>query len=133
MFQHKGGTMVGRGTYWNLYNGEKEVMKCEGTLPGNEQTSYLKAPSIAVVLAGPVIGLFYVVLLPFIGLAMILMLVTSQLSSVLYEVFGRTAAFGWRPVEAYLLSRKKKRKAKQAAQSDKPKRWDSLPKGSDRS
>src|SRR3989304_1560842 len=111
MFQHKGGTMVGRGTYWNLYNGEKEVMKCEGTLPGNEQTSYLKAPSIAVVLAGPVIGLFYVVLLPFIGLGMILVLVTSQLSGVLYEVFGRAAAFGWRPVEAYLLSRKNKKKA----------------------
>lgn len=110
--------MVGRGTYWNLYNGEKEFMKCEGTLPGDEQTTYLRAPSIVVVLMGPVIGLFYVLFLPVIGLAMIVMLVTSQLSSVLYDVFGRTAAFGWRPVEAYLLSRKNKKKAKRDKQPD---------------
>ena len=117
MFQHKGGTLVAKGTYWNLYNGDKEVMKSEGTLPGDEQTNYLKAPAIVVVLMGPVVGLFYVVLLPFIGLAMILMLVTQQLSNALFEVFGRTAAFGWRPVEAYLLSRRKKKagKGKQSA------------------
>ena len=117
MFQHKGGTLVGKGTYWNLYNGDKEVMKSEGTLPGDGQTKYLKAPAIVVVLMGPVIGLFYVVLLPFIGLAMILMLVTQQLSNALFEVFGTTAAFGWRPVAAYLLSRKKKKasKGKQSA------------------
>jgi hypothetical protein len=129
MFQHKGGTMVGRGTFWNLHTGEKEVMKCEGILPGNEQTSYLKAPSIAIVLIGPVIGLFYVMFLPFIGLAMIFMLVTSQLSSMLYEVFGRTAAFGWRPVEAYLMSRRNKKKAKRDKQPSK----DAEPKGSERS
>lgn len=116
MFQHKGGTLVGRGTYWNLYTGEREAMKCEGTLPGDAQTKYLKAPGIVVVLMGPVIGLFYVLLLPFIGLAMILMLVTSQLSSLLFEVFGKTAAFGWRPVEAYLMSRRKK-KARRARQA----------------
>lgn len=119
MFQHKGGTLVGRGTYWNLYNGEREVLKGEGTLPGDEQTKYLRAPAIVVVLMGPVIGLFYVVLLPFIGLAMIFMLVTSQLSSMLYEVFGRTAAFGWRPVEAYLMSRRNKKKAKRDKQPGK--------------
>ena len=55
--------------------------------------------------------------LPFIGRAMIFMLVTSPLGSMLYEVFGRTAAFGWRPVEAYLMSRKNKKKAKRDKQS----------------
>lgn len=116
MFQRNGGTIVGKGTYWNLYTGDRQVIQSEGTLPGDEQTKYLKAPGIVVVLMGPVIGLFYVLLLPFIGLAMILMLVTSQLSNMLFEVFGRTAAFGWRPVEAYLMSRKKKKKTKRAAQ-----------------
>lgn len=113
MFQHKGGTVVGRGTYWNLKNGDCEVVKCDTTLPGNAHTRYLKAPTLFMVLMGPVIGLFYVLILPFIGLAMVLMLVSNQISQMLYEAFGRTAAFGWRPVEAYLMSRKNKKAARQ--------------------
>lgn len=116
MFQHRGGTVVGRGTYWNLKNGEREVVKCDTTLPGNAHTRYLKAPTLFMVLMGPVIGFFYVLILPFIGLAMILMLVTSQISQMLYEAFGRTAAFGWRPVEAYLMSRKNKKAARRDEQ-----------------
>lgn len=118
MFQHRGGTVVGKGTYWDFTSGEREILECEGTLPGDERTKYLKASSIVVVLMGPVIGLLYVLLLPFIGLAMILTLVTGQISGVLYDVFGRTAAFGWRPVEAYLLSRKNKKKAKAGKQPE---------------
>jgi hypothetical protein len=114
MFQHRGGTVVGRGTYWNLKNGEREVVKCDTTLPGNAHTRYLKAPTLFMVLMGPVIGFFYVLILPFVGLAM---LVTSQISQMLYEAFGRTAAFGWRPVEAYLMSRKNKKAARRDEQA----------------
>jgi hypothetical protein len=117
MFQYRGGMVVDKGTYWNVFNGERQDLLSAGALPGNERTKYIKAPSIVVVLLGPVVGLFYVLFLPFIGLGMVLMLVAGQLSSVLYDVFGRTAAFGWRPVEAYLLSRKKK-KARQKAQPE---------------
>jgi len=120
MFQHKGGTVVGRGTYWNLVSGECEDLKCEGTLPGNAHTRYLKAPTLLMVLMGPVIGFLYVLILPFIGLAMILMLVSSQISQMLFDVFGRTAAFGWRPVEAYLMSRKNKKTARHDEKAREP-------------
>jgi hypothetical protein len=109
MFHSRGGMVVGKGTYWNLLNGERHVLKAEGTLPGTSQTQYLKVPAVVVVLIGPVIGLFYVVLLPFIGLAMILMLAVRQLVNMLSEALSVTAAFGWRPVEAYLMSRRQKK------------------------
>jgi hypothetical protein len=41
---------------------------------------------------------------------MILTVVARQAAHMLSDVFGATAAFGWRPVEAYLMSHKKKAK-----------------------
>jgi hypothetical protein len=116
MFKYTGGTTVTKGTYWNLGNGERAVLGSEGVLPGTSRSTYLKAPAIVMVLMGPVLGFFYVLILPFIGMAMILTVVASQIGHMLSDVFGATAAFGWRPVEAYLMSHKKK--AKRDQQSD---------------
>lgn len=116
MFHCRGGMVVGPGTYWNLANGERQILKSDGSLPGTRHTQYLKIPSIVFVLLGPVIGLFYVIFLPFIGLAMVAMLVTNQLANMLANAFGTTAAFGWRPVEAYLMSRRTRKKARRDAE-----------------
>jgi hypothetical protein len=51
-----------------------------------------------------------VLILPFIGMAMVLTVVARQVAHMLYDFVGMTAAFGWRPVEAYLMSHKKKTK-----------------------
>jgi hypothetical protein len=96
----------------------REVLESDGMLPGKPATRYLKAPPIAMVLIGPVIGFFYVLILPFIGMAMILTILARRVGELLFGALGTTAAFGWRPVEAYLMSRRKK-KAKRDDHPDK--------------
>ena len=110
MLKYAGGTTVTKGTYWNLGNGERAVLGSEGVLPGNARSTYLKAPAIVMVLMGPILGFFYVLILPFIGMAMIITVVARQVAHMLSDFVGMTASFGWRPVEAYLLSHKKKAK-----------------------
>lgn len=110
MLKYKGGTTVKKGTYWNLGNGERAVLGSEGVLPGNSGSSYLKAPPIVMVMMGPVLGFFYVLILPFIGMAMILTILARRVGELLFGALGTTVAFGWRPVEAYLMSRRKKAK-----------------------
>jgi hypothetical protein len=110
MWKYAGGTTVTKGTYWNLGNGERAVFTGQGLLPGNARSTYLKAPAIVMVLMGPIIGFFYVLILPFIGMAMVLTVVARQVAHLLSDVVGTTAAFGWRPVEAYLMSHRKKAK-----------------------
>lgn len=118
MWRYRGGTTVKKGTYWNLGNGEREVLGSEGTLPGNDRSTYLKAPAIVMVLLGPVVGFFYVLVLPFIGMAMILTVVARQVAHMLAEFVGMTAAFGWRPVEAYLMAHRRKAKRDKRPDAD---------------
>jgi hypothetical protein len=74
-----------------------------------------------MVLMGPVIGFFYVLVLPFIGMAMILTILARRIGEMLFGALGTTAAFGWRPVEAYLMSRRKKAKRDDDPGRDEPK------------
>ncbi len=115
MFAYQGGTTARRGTYWNLSNGMREVLERDGMLPGTKETKYLKASPIAMVVLGPVIGFFYVLTLPFIGMAMILTVLARRVGEWVVAAVGTTAAFGWRPVEAYLMSRKKKAERREDA------------------
>ena len=110
MLKYTGGTTVKKGTYWNLGNGERAVLGVEGVLPGNSRSTYLKAPAIVMVVMGPILGFFYVLVLPFIGMAMILSVLARQLAHMLSDFVGMTAGFGWRPVEAYLMAHRKKAK-----------------------
>lgn len=80
-------------------------------------------------LAGPFIGLFYVIIFPF----LFLYALSSELSRMGAEVFerllgmaGRTAFFGWRPTEAYLGGRKgsKEKKEKEEANEDEEEKED---------
>jgi len=75
-----------------------------------------------MVMMGPVLGFFYVLILPFIGMAMILTVVARQIGHMLSDAFGATAAFGWRPVEAYLMSHRKPASATSSPTRKRP-RW----------
>lgn len=108
MFAYQGGTTARRGTYWNLGNGMRQVLERDGMLPGTKETTYLKAPPIVMVVLGPILGFLYVLALPLIGFAMILTLLAKRVGEWVAGAIGTTAAFGWRPVEAYLMSRKRK-------------------------
>jgi len=109
----KGGHKVAAGTYWNLTNGSRVQMDQEGALPGSGQTRYIKAPVAVILMAAPVIGLVFAVFLPFIGIAMTLSLIGKKLVDGVASAAAGSMSFGWRPIEAYLSGRKRKKEARE--------------------
>lgn len=69
--------------------------------------------TVGKIAAAPFIGLAYIVMLPFsfaIALAMALGNTVSKLA-------GPSVSFGWRPVEAYLAGKKKRKKEKKETET----------------
>ena len=108
----RGGHKVQAGTYWNMTDGSRTDMAVEGMLPGGLETMYLRAPGIAVLAAGPVLGLLFAVFLPFIGIAMAISLAVKKIAAGLASAAAGSVSFGWRPIEAYLAGRKRKKEAR---------------------
>ena len=104
MLKHNGGDRVGKGTYWNLTNGERIDINNEGTLPGDAKKTYYRMPAAAIIVAGPVLGLMYAAFLPFIGIAMLVKLVGQKAGSGVMELVHGSASFGWSPSESYLTN-----------------------------
>ena len=115
MLKHNGGDRVGKGTYWNLTNGERIDISAEGTLPGDVKKTYYKMPATAVIVMAPVIGLMYAAFLPFIGIAMLAKLVGQKAGGGVMEMVHGSASFGWRPSESYLTGKKKEAKKDEAS------------------
>ena len=115
MLKHTGGDRVGKGTYWNLRNGERIDITDEGTLPGDGKTTWYRMPAAAVVVAAPALGLLYAAFLPFIGIAMLVKLVGEKIGGGVMESVQSSASFGFRPSESYLSGRKKREKKDEAA------------------
>jgi len=115
MLKHNGGERVGKGTYWNLGNGERVDIQEEGILPGNGKKTYYRMPAAAIIVAAPVLGLMYAAFLPFIGIAMAVKLVGQKMGGRVMETVQGSASFGWRPSESYLSGRKKKGKKDEAS------------------
>jgi len=109
----KGGHKVQAGTYWNMANGERVDLEQEGVLPGSAREMYIKAPAAMAIAAGPVIGLIFAVFLPFIGIVMTLALVGRKLGEAVSEAAAGSMSFGWRPIEAYLAGRKRRKEARE--------------------
>ena len=60
----------------------------------------------------PVLGLLYVIALPFIAIGTVAAVIGKRLAEGLYHVVGNLVSFGWRPLEANLSGKKKERKGK---------------------
>jgi hypothetical protein len=110
MFRFKGGHKVGKGTYWNIVDGNRVDITDEGMLPGDSTVTYRRFPSGVVLLAGPVIGLFYVIAMPFIAVGTIAALAGRKILGGLANLLGSLVSFGWRPSEAHLTGKKKGKK-----------------------
>jgi hypothetical protein len=74
---------------------------------------YIKAPAAMAIAAGPLLGLVFAVFLPFIGIAMTLSLVGRKIVETVTDAAASSMSFGWRPVEAYLAGRKRKKEARE--------------------
>ncbi len=110
MMRYKAGQKVGKGTYWNVSNGTRVDIRDEGTLPGENGGAYTRVPPGLMLLAGPVIGLFYVIAMPFMAVGTIVVLVGRKLLAGLFALLGNLVSFGWRPSEAHLAGKKGKKK-----------------------
>ena len=114
MKRYQGNETVGPGLYFNLRQLSFKSMEREGRLPGTENEVYHGVPWLALVVAGPILGLIYVIFLPFIGLAAILGLLGEKVGELLGGAAasaGRALKPGWEPARAF-LSRSKRRKAR---------------------
>ena len=110
MIKHRGEEKAGRGTYWNFSAGERIHLTEDGVLPGSKETTYYKLSPVAILILGPIFGLGYVVLLPFIGIAMVTNVVGQKVLNGAARLVGDTISMGWRPNEAYLEGKRKKGK-----------------------
>ena len=61
-------------------------------------------------LLGPVVGFLYVIFLPFIAVAAIIVMTGGKALGKLWDIARSLAYFEWRPSEAYLAGKKKKKK-----------------------
>ncbi len=63
-----------------------------------------------MLVVGPLLGLLYVVLLPFAWIVASLVIIAKQLAGLV--VATTHSSFGWRPIESYLAGRRNKKNAK---------------------
>jgi hypothetical protein len=110
MLTYKGGNKVEKGTYWELSSGQRIDVANEAILSGDNSSTYLRMSAGFMLLAGPVIGLLYVVLLPFIGIATVATVAARKVIGGAFNLIGKSLSFGWRPRTAYLAGKKKKDK-----------------------
>ena len=113
MFRYRGGQRVGKGTYWNVGDGNRIDIADEGVLPGDSNSKFTRFPPGVVLLAGPVIGLAYVIALPFMAVGTIVALLGKKIIAGLLNLLGSLISFGWRPSEAHLTGKKKGKKKEQ--------------------
>jgi hypothetical protein len=67
-----GGTKAPGGLYWHFGNWEiKALDGKEVTLPGSAEERYVRIPTVALLVLGPVMGLAFAMFLPFIGFALL--------------------------------------------------------------
>lgn len=118
MRKHGGGEKVPGGFYWKQNNWEIEVVKGdEAKLPGDAGTTYVRIPTLAMLVGAPVMGGLFVVFLPFLGFVMLANHFGKKAVSGLKHATDEVDAAGgprWQPGEAYLAGKKKTKKGKKA-------------------
>ncbi len=112
MLTYKGGHTVGKGTYWDLTHGRRIDVPVEAVLAGGGSATYVRMSPAVMLVSGPVIGLIYAIMMPFLGLATAAALGTSAALGGIYRAAAKSVSFGWRPKNAYLSGKKKKNDTK---------------------
>lgn len=109
MRRYSGGESVGKGTYWNLRYGSLVDLKREGVLPGGQETVFYRLPFSILFSMVLFLGALYVVLLPLVMIGMGVYVVCRRvLGGIVYQA-RKNVMFGWRPTEAYLAGKSKKK------------------------
>ena len=73
MATFKGAETVRGGYYLNVRDGKLEVVEgASGVLPGDDVTRYARIPVVAMLVLAPLMGLLFVLLVPFLGVAVLI-------------------------------------------------------------
>ncbi len=67
---------------------------------------------IVMLLLGPILGLAYVIFLPFIAIATVITVAVEEAVVGMLGLVGATVPFEWRPTTAYLSGKKRRGKGK---------------------
>lgn len=73
---------------------------------------------IIALIAGPIMGLIYVICLPFIAVATVVILIGKKALGGVLSLIRGLVSFGWRPTEAYLGGKKEKKLKKGGKDED---------------
>lgn len=114
MRQHRGGEQVEAGLYFNLRQLSFKSVDEAGPLPGAPGEVYRRVPTLLLLVVGPVLGLVYVVFLPFIGVAMVTWLLgakAAHFAGVAARQVARVLRPGWEPAMAFFSRSKATREA----------------------
>ncbi len=117
MKRYLGNERVGPGVYFNLDQIAFKSLSHEGPLPGTEEDVYVRVPTLALLIAGPIVGGAFVIFLPVIGISMLLWHLAGKVVEVttdLAEASVRILRPAWQPGLAFLSRRKRGERAKRA-------------------
>jgi hypothetical protein len=93
MTRHTGGDKVPGGFYFDTRQWHLEAIEgAAGALPGDGRNHYVKVPAAAMLVAAPLMGLAFVIVLPFIGLFVVAEQISKKAATA-----TRTVREHWRP------------------------------------
>jgi len=107
MFTYRNGYTVTVGTYWNVVDGRRVDVCGEAILMGRNSSTYLKMPVGFMLAASPVVGLIYIIVMPFLGMTAIATIIGVNILNGLSGIVGKNISFGWRPKNAFLSGKKR--------------------------
>lgn len=100
---------VDAGIYLNTATWHIEMLNAAGTMPGTELQTYYRIPMIAMLAAAPLLGLAFVMFLPFVGFAMTLTLIGTKAMRWVGDAVtegARVMRPSWAPALAFLTRSK---------------------------
>ncbi len=115
MKRYRGKQKVQPGVYFNLHQAAFKSLEHEGPLPGTQKDEYLRVPTLALLVAGPIVGGAYVIFLPISGFSMLFRHVAgkmSELAAEAAELSVRVLKPVWEPGRASLSRGKGARRSK---------------------
>ena len=98
------------GFYFNLREFQFVSLSEAGVLPGEIDSVWHRVPALLLLLVAPILGLSFVIFLPFIGLAMVGWLLAQKLAHASSEAAHATVRVmrpSWRPAMAFLFRSKR--------------------------
>lgn len=105
MTTYTGNQDVDPGLYFNVKQFRVTSIERRGPLPGTEDDTYRRVPMLVMLAMAPLLGLAFVIFLPFIGFAMVLWLLgdkAAQLATGTATEAVRVLRPGWAPTLAFL-------------------------------